>query len=52
MLKITPFAFVENLRWMGLGMLGIFIVVGIVVGATYLLNWAFRPRAEKSEGDE
>jgi len=31
-------AFVENLEYMGLGMLGIFIVIGLVVLVTIVLN--------------
>ena len=30
-------AFVENLKYMGLGMLGIFAVIGVIVLAVYLL---------------
>ncbi len=29
---------VANLKYMGLGMLGIFVVVGVVMGITYILN--------------
>jgi len=29
---------VANLKYMGLGMLGIFVVVGVVMGLTYFLN--------------
>ena len=29
---------VNNLQYMGLGMLGIFVIIGIVMGVTYLLN--------------
>ena len=29
---------VANLKYMGLGMLGIFVVVGVVMGITYALN--------------
>ena len=36
-----PINFILNLEWMGLGMLGIFIVMGIRIGATYLLNHIF-----------
>lgn len=32
-------AFVENLKYMGIGMLGIFIVIGVIIGVTYLLNF-------------
>lgn len=31
-----PIEFVNNLKYMGLGMLGVFIIIGIIVGATYL----------------
>ena len=33
--------FVENLRYMGIGMLVIFIVIGIIVGAVGLINYLF-----------
>ena len=42
MLNLTasfePIHFVENLRYMGLGMLGIFIVIGVIMLLTILLN--------------
>ncbi|MBO4940973.1 MAG: oxaloacetate decarboxylase [Clostridia bacterium] len=37
-MNINPMNFVYNLKYMGLGMLGIFIVIGIVIGVTLLLN--------------
>ena len=33
-----PMNFVENLRYMGLGMLGIFIVIGVIALLTVILN--------------
>ncbi len=33
-----PMNFVTNLSTMGIGMLGIFIVIGIIIGATVLIN--------------
>ncbi len=33
-----PSNFIENLSYMGSGMLGIFVVIGIIVGITYILN--------------
>ena len=33
-----PMNFIANLRYMGLGMLGIFVVIGIIAGVTVLLN--------------
>ncbi len=37
-LFFEPFNFVTSLAWMGKGMLGIFVVIGIIIGATMLLN--------------
>ena len=33
-----PLHFVENLRYMGLGMLGIFLVIGVIALLTIILN--------------
>ena len=30
--------FVTNLKWMGLGMVGVFMIVGIIMGATYAIG--------------
>lgn len=37
-MNINPIAFVENLKYMGLGMLGIFVSIGLIVFVTILLN--------------
>ena len=34
-------SFVSNLKYMGIGMLVIFIVIGIIVGAVGLINYLF-----------
>ena len=39
-----PMNFVTNLKYMGFGMLGIFVVIGLIIGVTVLLN-----RATKSK---
>ena len=39
-------AFIENLKYMGVGMLGIFIVIGIIVLSTMLINKIFSGRDE------
>ena len=39
-----PIKFIENLQYMGLGMLAIFIVIGVIVGITYLLNRIFKEK--------
>ena len=36
-----PMNFVKNLEYMGIGMLGIFIVVGVIMGATLFIGKIF-----------
>ncbi len=36
--NFIPMNFVENLKYMGIGMLGIFIIIGIIIGATYAIG--------------
>ena len=37
-MQFNPANFISNLKYMGLGMLGIFIVIGIIVGVVVALN--------------
>lgn len=37
-MNFNPMGFVENLKYMGVGMLGVFIIVGIIIGATYIIG--------------
>jgi len=39
-MDINVMAFIENLKWMGLGMLGIFVSIGLIVLVTVILNKA------------
>ncbi len=34
-----PMNFVKNLTYMGKGMFGIFVVIGLIIGVTMLLNY-------------
>ena len=36
-----PMAFVDRLSNMGIGMLVIFVVIGIIILTTMLINWLF-----------
>ena len=40
-LEFNPMAFVKNLKYMGIGMLVIFVVIGIIVLTTMLINKVF-----------
>ena len=39
--QFDPMAFVENLKYMGIGMLVIFVVIGLIILTTMLINWLF-----------
>ncbi len=41
-----PYQFVANLKYMGLGMLGIFIVICVVILITYFLNKVTSPKSD------
>ncbi len=38
-LQFDPMAFIRNLKYMGIGMLVIFAVIGIIILATKLVNY-------------
>ena len=33
-----PIKFIENLKYMGIGMLGVFIIVGIIMTSVYIIS--------------
>ncbi len=37
-MHFNPLAFIENLKYMGIGMLGIFVVIAVLIGITVFLN--------------
>ncbi|MEE1331022.1 MAG: OadG-related small transporter subunit [Acutalibacteraceae bacterium] len=40
-MNFNPMNFVNNLRYMGVGMVGIFAVIGVIILVTVLLNKIF-----------
>ena len=49
-MQFEPMAFVENLNIMGVGMLGIFIVIGAIIVSVFVLNKLTSPKpANKDE---
>ena len=42
-----PIGFVNNLKYMGLGLLGTFLIIGLIIGATVLCNYGFNKLSEK-----
>ena len=39
--QFNPMAFLDNLKHMGVGMLVIFVVIGLIILTTMLINWLF-----------
>ncbi len=50
-LQFEPMAFVENLGTMGIGMLGVFMIIGIIIAATYITNSVCSRKKNKIEKD-
>ena len=50
--EFHPIGFVENLKYMGIGMLGIFIIIGIIIVATVVINKSFSSREKKEENSK
>ena len=44
-----PINFVKNLKFMGAGMLGIFIVIGVIILSVIVLNKVTAPKKDDSE---
>ncbi len=52
-IMFEPLNFVSNLSYMGMGMLGIFIVIGVIWGVTVALNKLFskKPKDEDASSN-
>lgn len=48
-MTFEPMHFVENLKYLGAGMLGIFLVIGVIVVMTGLLNKVFKEKKKETE---
>ncbi len=51
-IDINPMNFINNLYYMGMGMLGIIIVMGVLIGITTLLNKIFSKPKKKDKEDK
>ena len=46
-LQFKPFEFVRNLGYMGLGMLGVFIIIAIIILATHFTSFTIKKIEEQ-----
>lgn len=51
-MAFNPMAFIENLQYMGIGMLAIIIVMGVIIGITAGLNYTTSKLADKKQDKE
>ncbi len=51
-MDFKPVEFVNNLGYMGIGMLGIMLVIGAIIVTTVLLNFFGNKFAKKDSDDE
>ncbi len=51
-ISFNPMAFIDNLYYMGMGMLGIIIVMAVLIGITTLLNKVFSKISKKDKEDK
>lgn len=47
-----PVAFIRNLKYMGIGMLGVLMIVAVIMLSTYLINWTINRLAAVKESEE
>ena len=47
-----PIEFINNLKYMGLGLLGTFVIIGIIIGATMAFNNISNKLAEKKKAEQ
>ena len=51
-MQFEPMEFVNNLKYMGVGMLGVFMIIGIIVLSTYLIGYTTNKIAKKNENNQ
>lgn len=51
-MDFNPMAFVDNLYYMGMGMAGIIIVMGVLIAITTLLNKIFSKSKKKDKDNK
>ncbi len=47
MFEFNPMNFVTNLKWMGIGMLGVFMIIAIIIIATVAINATTSKNSDK-----
>lgn len=48
-MEFNPMNFIYSLKYMGIGMLGVFLIIGIIVAATYAIGKLTAKKEDKGE---
>ena len=48
-MEFNPSKFVDSLYYLGTGMVSIFIVIGVIILMTMLINKVFKEKSDKAE---
>ena len=51
-LQFKPMEFIYNLKTMGLGMLGVFIIIGIIILATHFTSFTIKKIEEQKAANK
>ena len=51
-MNFDPMQFIYNLKYMGLGMLDILIVMGVIIAVTMILNKVTAPKENETSNDQ
>ena len=49
MFSFIPMNFITNLKYMGIGMLGVFMIIGVIIIATVAINAATSAKSSDKE---
>ena len=47
-----PMNFITNLKWMGIGMLGVFMIVAIIMASTYVIGYFTSGKSKKKDKND
>ena len=50
-MNFQPIEFVNNLKYMGIGLVGVFIIIGVIIAATYIIGAVTNKIGKKKKGE-
>ena len=48
-MEFNPMNFISSLKYMGVGMLGVFMIIAIIITATYLIGYATNKKTDNDK---